>query len=281
MRMLKRHSRQDVTTSETYVNKDYHPRTERTKNVTKPLSVQTLWRHTAQEHNYYKQNSAIKRDRFVNISPNEKNVPLTKTALRALFCLRKKKKKKGANDQWFITAAWLNQASTSILWKIISPGDLHQEPIWPGQHSNPALDLNGALNFERFMSRQTKNERKIQKKKKPQHIILECVKPQFSDDGACKSGAALGRGFVFSPATRKPWGTATPVPVFTTELSPATRPKGLGYLCFNKLLKPTFQHRFSRGLDGRHEGWSYGCVRIWRESERSADSSEHGKESGR
>lgn len=161
MRTPKRHSRRDVTTSETYVNKDYHPRTERTKNVTKPLSVQTSWRHRVQGHNYYEENSVIKRNRFVNISQNEKNVPLTKTALRAQFVWKKKK----ANDQWFITPAWLNQASTSILWKIISLGDLHQEPIWPGRHSNPALDLNGALNFERFIGRQTKNERKIRKKR--------------------------------------------------------------------------------------------------------------------
>lgn len=85
MRMLKRHSRQDVTTSETYANKDYHPQTERTKNVTKPPSVQTRWRHSVQGHNYSEQNSVIKRDRFVNISQNEKNVPLNQTGLRALF----------------------------------------------------------------------------------------------------------------------------------------------------------------------------------------------------
>lgn len=182
-----------------------------------------------------------------------------------------------ANDQWFITAAWLNQASASIVWKIISRWDLHQEPIWPGRHSNPALDLNGALNFERFMGRQTKNEREILKKK-PQHIILECVKPQFSDDGVCKSCTVLGRRFILSAATRRLYGAATPMPVFTTVLSPATKPKELGYLSNNKLLSPEFQHAFSCGLKGQHWRWSYGCVRIWWAYKRSADICECGKE---
>lgn len=102
------------------------------------------------------------------------------------------------------------------------------------------------------MGRQTKNERKIQKKKKPQHIILECVKPQFSDDGVCKSCMVLGRGSILSAATPRPYGAATPTPVFTTLLWPATRPKGLVYLRDNKLLKPEFQHEFSCGLEDQH-----------------------------
>lgn len=145
----------------------------------------------------------------------------------------------------------MNQASTLKLWKIISLGDLHHEPIWPGRHSNPALDLNGALNFERFMGRQTENEKEIQKKKNPQYIILECVKPQFSDDDVCKSYMVFGRSFILSADTRRLDGTATAVPVFTTVLSPATRPKGLSYLCNNKLLKPAFQHQFSCGLESQ------------------------------
>lgn len=90
------------------------------------------------------------------------------------------------------------------------------------------------------------------RKEKAQYIILACVKLQFSYDSVCKSCTVFGRAFVLLTATWRLFGVATPVSVFTTELSPVTRTKELGYLSFNKLLKPAFQHQFSCGLEGQH-----------------------------
>lgn len=245
--------------------------TKTTTHITKPLSVQTWWRHPVQEHNYCKQNMIIKRDRFVSISQNEKNVPLTKTALRALFVWKKKGK-------WSV-----------IYYCCLTESSVNFDPLKdnlsvrssPGAHLTwTALKLSirpkWAPKFWEIYGQANKKWKKNPEKKKAQHIILECVKPQFSDDGVCKSCMVLGRGFILSAATRRLYGVATPVPMFTTVLWPATRPWRLSYLSNNKLMKPEFQHEFSCGLEGQHWGWSYGCVRIWWEYESSADNTECG-----
>lgn len=134
----------------------------------------------------------------------------------------------------------------------------------PGAHLTwtalkPSIRPKWGPKFWEIYRQANKKWKKNPEKKKPQHIILECVKPQFSDDGVCKSCMLLGGGFVLSAATRRLYSAAIPVPVFTPVTSPATRPKGLGYLS-NKLLMPAFQHQFSCGLEDQRWGWSYGCV---------------------